>query len=203
MRYVSEAEKGGKFSPAFISFLPSVDISLSQCDLQQPSCGQCSKAKLNCGGYKHLRHFINTTSDSINALHNSPTGLSDVAPLSSPSLSSSAYQEQYLSLFWDSYLGAATAQTSTSECLSRFPIGTWRSIARDIHHQDDLAKRSVLAIALGTLGRKHEEPQLAKEGLKLYVGALNETRGRLGHPTKWKADGLLLACSALGLFEVS
>ena len=127
----------------------------------------------------------------------------DVAPLrSSPSLASSAYQEQHLSLFWDSYLGAATAHTSTSECLSRFPIGTWRSIARDLHHQDDLAKKSVLAIALGTLGKKYDEPQIAKEALRLYVGALTETRGRLRHPTKWKADGLLLACSALGMFEV-
>lgn len=60
----------------------------------------------------------------------------------------------------------------------------------------------MLAIALGTLGKKYEEPRIAEEGLKLYVGALTETRRRLRHPTKWRADGLLLACSALGMFEV-
>ena len=165
-----------------------------QCDLQHPTCGQCSKAKLACGGYERQRIFINATS----TCNICPAGPSEVAL--QPSLTRSAYKDKYFSLFWDIYLGVPIKEAS--ECLSRFPIGSWRSIAKDLHHQDNLAKKAVLAMALSTIGRKNDESWMMREGLKLCVSALGEARAGLRHPTKWKADSLLLACSAFGMFEV-
>lgn len=74
--------------------------------------------------------------------------------------------------------------------------------SRGLHRQDAMAKKAVMAMALSTVGRTNDEAWMMKEGLKLYVSALMKTRHGLRHPAKWKADELLLACSALGMFEV-
>lgn len=117
-----------------------------------------------------------------------------------PSLARSAYQDKYFSLFWDIYLGVPSEDSS--ECMTRFPIGSWRSIAWDLRHQANTGNRAVLAMVLGTIGKKYGDSCMMREGLKLHVSALNEAQNELRHPTKWKSDGLLLACSALGMFEV-
>ena len=117
-----------------------------------------------------------------------------------PTLARSAYGDKYFSLFWDIYLGVPSKDSS--ECLARFPIGSWRSIAWDLRHEANVGSRAVLAMVLSTIGRKNGEYWMMQEGLKLYVSALGEAQASLRHPTKWKADSVLLACSALGMFEV-
>ena len=199
--YISSVRRQRRRSPSLparflCSAWPGIDTDnpLSQCDLRHPTCGQCSKAKLACGGYDPQRIFINTTS-TRNLRQTDPT---EVALR--PSLARSAYGDKFFSLFWDIYLGVPSKDSS--ECLSRYPIGSWRSIAWDFRHQDNVGSRAVLAMVLSTIGRKNEESWMMQERLKLYVGALSEAQTNLRHPTKWKADSLLLACSALGMFEV-
>lgn len=60
----------------------------------------------------------------------------------------------------------------------------------------------MLAVVLSAIGKKNGVSWMMKEGLKIYVSALGQAQTSLKHPMKWKADNLLLACSALGLFEV-
>ncbi|KAJ0342716.1 hypothetical protein KNSL1_010595 [Colletotrichum chrysophilum] len=171
------------------------------CDLQRPVCGQCLKAGIECAGYERKRIFVNVTSNNPKPKN---TALALVAPptIQAPLFSHSAYEEKILDLFWETYMPDAPAFTPGTPIV-RYSHSDWAATVQDLYRTDAALRQSLLAISLGTIGRRDKQVWMIDEGLKFYCQALGELNTALRHPTRWRSDALMVASRILGLYESS
>ncbi|KAF4814178.1 hypothetical protein CGCSCA5_v007908 [Colletotrichum siamense] len=169
------------------------------CDLQRPVCGQCLKAGIECAGYERKRIFVNVTSNNPKPKN---TALALVAPptIQAPLFSHSAYEEKILDLFWETYMPDAPAFTPGTPIV-RYSHSDWAATVQDLYRTDAALRQSLLAISLGTIGRRDKQVWMIDEGLKFYCQALGELNTALRHPTRWRSDALMVASRILGLYE--
>ncbi|KAJ0381864.1 hypothetical protein COL922a_013701 [Colletotrichum nupharicola] len=171
------------------------------CDLQRPVCGQCLKAGIECAGYERKRIFVNVMSNNPKPKN---TALAFVAPhtIQAPLFSHSAYEEKILDLFWETYMPDAPAFTPGTPIV-RYSHSDWAATVQDLYRTDAALRQSLLAISLGTIGRRDKQVWMIDEGLKFYCQALGELNTALQHPTRWRSDALMVASRILGLYESS
>ncbi|KAI8279615.1 hypothetical protein K4K59_008854 [Colletotrichum sp. SAR11_240] len=160
------------------------------CDLQRPVCGQCLKAGIECAGYERKRIFVNVTSKNPKPKN---TALALVAPptIQAPLFSHSAYEEKILDLFWETYMPDAPAFTPGTPIV-RYSHSDWAATVQDLYRTDAALRQSLLAISLGTIGRRDKHAWMIDEGLKFYCQALGELNTALRHPTRWSTLRLAL-----------
>ncbi|KAL0939526.1 uncharacterized protein CTRU02_206136 [Colletotrichum truncatum] len=168
------------------------------CDLQEPICGNCIRTNNFCE-YDRQQVFINMSGPGrgtgmVVAKHTVPRA--DI--VLRHSLARTAYEDKYLSLFWNSWFPCGR---QSAEILPKYPIYSWISCARDLYQHDKALWRTLLAMCFCTLGRQSGKSELMADGFQMYTQALREVNASLRHPTRWKSDAVMVASRGLGLFE--
>lgn len=175
---------------------------LYQCDLQRPSCGQCRKAGIECAGYERKRIFVHVTnpvpSKNLKIVKLVPAASSVIQ---SHSLSQSAFEEKVFDLFWDGYMPDAPI-CAPGNPIVRYSNADWATTVRDLYRTDVALRQCLLALSLGTIGRRDKQQWMIDDGLKYYCSALSEMNIALRHPVRWKSDALMVASRLLGFYEV-
>lgn len=116
------------------------------------------------------------------------------------SLNLSAYEDQYLSLFWSIYL--PNGQPHGTKLAGPFPTGSWISVAKDLSSQYESVRKSLLALCMILVGQRDKQPWMVHEALQLYISALDEVQTMLKTKSECFDDALLVASRALAAYEV-
>ncbi|KAF6808532.1 C6 zinc finger domain protein [Colletotrichum sojae] len=178
------------------------------CDLQRPACGQCLKVGIECEGYERKRIFVNVTNPARGttvraaAMAAVPVTMSSTSIIHSSTLSRAAYEKKMVDLFWDGYIPGAPVGGGPANPISRYSHADWALTVQDLYRTEPALRQTLLAISLGTVGRRDGQQWMVDDGLRFYCRALNETNVALRHPTRWKSDGLMVATRILGLYEL-
>ncbi|KAF6786169.1 C6 zinc finger domain-containing protein, partial [Colletotrichum musicola] len=145
------------------------------CDLQRPACGQCLKAGIECEGYERKRIFVNVTNPARG------TTVRAAAPAAAPattpstaithSLSRAAYEEKMVDLFWDGYIPGAPVGGGPANPISRYSHADWALTVQDLYRTEPALRQTLLAISLGTVGRRDGQQWMVDDGLRFYCRA--------------------------------
>lgn len=168
-----------------------------ECDFRRPVCGQCHKLGIECTGYTRQRLFVNMTMQNSATKPSIPCAAGDIAL--PDSLARSAYEDKYLGMFWESYLPGSRALSAESV---RSTLGGWTNTIQDLYLTENVLRKALLAISLGTVGRRYGEKWMTEQALVLYVAALQDMSTALTVPSKAKGDALLTASKLFSLYEV-
>ncbi|TQN66211.1 putative transcriptional regulatory protein, partial [Colletotrichum shisoi] len=171
------------------------------CDLQRPTCGQCLKAGIECAGYERKRIFVNLTTPGEAGWASKALVPVVREVTQAPSLSQSAFEDKIFDLFWEGYMPEAPLWAPASPIV-RFANADWATAVRDLYRTDTALRQSLLALGLGTIGRRDKQQWMVDDGLKFCCDALRELNVGLRHPRRWKSDALILASRILGFYEI-
>lgn len=193
------------------------------CDRLRPSCGQCTRLQIPCGGYDKIRIFVNTVPEQANgaragfvaASYSSAAGdnatkckwAADVlakkalASFSSTqqSLSAAALYSLYLDGFWSAFLpGGVACSKRSAECSH---IG-WSIPVQTLCERSGLVRFALLSNALGVLGQQSGKSDVRCEGLRLYGKVLQLFARSLPAREESGTEELLATSMLLGQYEV-
>lgn len=87
--------------------------------------------------------------------------------------------------------------------MGQYAAGTWITVAQTMSVQQSTVRKAFLAVCLGTIAQKNNETWLRNEAMKLYAQIVEDLRLKLGRPSTWHSDGLLVAARALAAYEVA
>ncbi|KAL4881337.1 C6 zinc finger domain-containing protein [Aspergillus karnatakaensis] len=201
------------------------------CDQQKPVCGNCTRSKRICGGYRKETVFVlvqpaaEKTHTFLRARSLSETdfvegeelklqqdtGLSDAIS----SLTSVVQGRQERGPFFpETSLAYAImhshierhnlVQAFLSSC---FPSEwfaaslSWLPLLGELPTKVEALETSSAAIAAAALGHMSSDSVLVKQSLRYYTQALCQLRKALASPNLALEDGTLAACMALSLYE--
>ncbi|KAE8143733.1 hypothetical protein BDV38DRAFT_289614 [Aspergillus pseudotamarii] len=175
-----------------------------RCDRQLPHCGQCTRTREQCSGYRDEWDLVfrNQTDDTIKRTMERRAPKEDQAalppncnsrPLPSPGLGSSLDE---LGVNYFLYNFITGSQSSSRGYLDYIPA----VYTADSHHPSMLVA-SMAAIGLVTLANTTRQPQLAKHARAKYSEAINQVNIALTSPTESVKDSTLMSVISLGLFE--
>ncbi|KAF4893460.1 hypothetical protein CGCF415_v008583 [Colletotrichum fructicola] len=153
------------------------------CDLQQPICGNCSRLNIICE-YDRRQVFINVTGPGKAGRTTFKPSCTDV--VLPHSLARSAYEDKYIGLLWNAW---SPCGTPSAEISANYPVYSWVSSARDLYHDDDGLRRTLIAMSLSTLGQKDGQAYSTAKGFQTYVQALSEVNLLYGTQERVQADG--------------
>ncbi|KAF9873536.1 hypothetical protein CkaCkLH20_08995 [Colletotrichum karsti] len=168
------------------------------CDFGQPICENCKRTNNSCE-YDRQQVFINVTAPTSSKGSSAKSSLPSTDIVLPQTLARSAYEDKYLSIFWDIWFPCGP---TSADCSSKYPISSWTTSARDLYRHDAALRRTLLAMCLSTLGRKENRPSLMADGFQTYVKALREVNVSLRNPKRWSSDAVVVASRGLGLFEL-
>ena len=171
-----------------------------QCDKSVPSCHQCLKSGLVCGGYG--RDIIWLHADTETATERKLPWLSVYSkpePALPESLALSAREQKYLGLFWTSYFPNGRVFSDAACTLS---TGGWTRTVNALYGSDATLRKAMLALSAGVLGAKSDDGQLQLKGLQTYCDATADMFRAVQHPRRARADGTLAAVRLLEFYEV-
>lgn len=159
-----------------------------------------------CTGYERERVFIHFPSaegdksqptTEVRAISTPPP--EDVAL--HPSLTRSAREVKYISMFWDSYIPERRRFLQT---LAKYSYANcWVPSMRRLQQTDSALHKILIALCVGTIGLDSGEEWMRREGSKLYLSALQDMNVGLQTPARRNSDALLLASRVFGLYDVS
>lgn len=109
------------------------------------------------------------------------------------SLSRTAYEEKYVSLYWDLFLPKCRDRTASRE---------WTRSSQSLFRTDPALRSAILAVSLGMLGEREDCQWKREEGLKAYGRALLEETTALRSPSRVKSDAVLLATKFMTTYEM-
>lgn len=210
LRDVPPSEEGCSYLPLSIN----VELTYPQCDLQRPSCGQCRKACIPCGGYVRKKAALDskpltwqpreygsqtpepsslpTPPDSTNDRHRHlqrlrhRLGSTDL--ITSGPVSRSAEHDRLIGTFWEAFLPNSEP----------FPPGTFQITLggsvddiKKLSQNNSTLHKGLLAIALTTLGKRTSSSWMKEEGFRLYGEALKSMSQSL-RPDKWTTDQMVV-----------
>lgn len=193
-----------------------------QCDYKLPSCSQCIKAEIECGGYERERIFVHSTASTQKAvLKSRDTGLtarkldspprlvgrtpssalvhrrhskSEAVEITLPeSLSRTASEEKYVSLYWDVFLPKSRDRTASRE---------WTRSSQNLFRAEPALRSAVLAVSIGMLAERENCQWMREEALRAYGRALLEETAALRSPSRVKSDAVLLATKFMTTYEM-
>jgi len=197
VQHVSQAEERGKkkkfpglaVEEAMAGSEANKQQTPTKCDLTRPACGQCRRAGIACAGYDRPRTFINITNDSPS--FQSAVTLPD-------HLARAAYDVRYFELFWGAYM---PMKGNLQEHIT-YINPSWTDAANELYSANEALRTALLALGLGTIGRRDGQRWMIKEGRVAYVRSLGHMSRQLRGAQEWKSDSLLAASKVLGLYEV-
>ncbi|KAK0666557.1 hypothetical protein QBC41DRAFT_148861 [Cercophora samala] len=192
------------------------------CDLERPSCSQCRRLGLQCDGYERKTVFVHTDPATTGTNKHTTTTLVQQPPsangtknysvwpkrgavtLLPPSLVSSAYQSNYVGLFWDMYDPNWHPQRDSDNALS---TTTWLAgLQSDKSYQNSpLLQTSFFAICLGAVGQRLNEKRLIENGMKAYnkaLGGLAKSIAMQAHKNHVSDEATIATTRILSLYEV-
>lgn len=113
----------------------------------------------------------------------------------------SAYHEQYLGIFWNSYL--PNSRAFPPEC-AHFMTGVWMNQIHELFRMDgQLALRKcLLAIALATVGKRDNKQWMMETSINLYSDSLAILARKLEDRNGFTSDIGLATSRLLSLYEV-
>lgn len=113
----------------------------------------------------------------------------------------SAYHEQYLGLFWQSYLPAGKAVSAES---NKYVPGLWMNQLHGMSRQDNesAVRRILLAISLTSIGRRDNTPWMVENGIQLYGSSLASLAQKLKDHASLADNNTYVASRLLSLYEV-
>ncbi|TIC91114.1 hypothetical protein CH35J_011420 [Colletotrichum higginsianum] len=161
----------------------------------------CVKAGIECAGYERKRIFVNVTNPAEAGWVSKALVPVVREVTQAPSLSQSAFEDKIFDLFWEGYMPEAPLCAPGSPIV-RFANADWATTVRDLYRTDTALRQSLLALSLGTIGRRDKQQWMIDDGLKFYCDALRELNVALRHPRRWKSDALILASRILGFYEL-
>ncbi|KAM5341338.1 hypothetical protein ACJ41O_014369 [Fusarium nematophilum] len=166
------------------------------CDLQRPTCGQCQKANLQCGGYKRDTIWVNLTQENGTVRRHRQSDVTLAEPLAR-----SASHELFLGQFWDSYLPNGRAFPEES---SQYAGGVWMNELHGLFRggQQPALNKVLLAISLTSLGQRDDKPWMVENGIKLYGSSLSTLAGQLTPTDGPVSDVLFPTSKLLSLYEI-
>ncbi|OLN97919.1 hypothetical protein CCHL11_02606 [Colletotrichum chlorophyti] len=171
------------------------------CDFQRPSCGQCRRIGVDCGGYTRSRVFVNVTNPAnIRGLRSQAAVPGTLGIIQPPSLSRTAFEERIFDLFWEGFMPSAPL-FSPGSSIKRYSNGDWATAVQDLYRTDTALRQGLLALSLGTIGRRDKQQWMINDGLKFYCNALSEMNVALRHPSRRKSDALMVGSRILGFYE--
>ena len=109
------------------------------------------------------------------------------------SLSRTASEEKYVSLYWDLFL---------PRCRDRSASREWTRCSQSLFRTEPALRSAVLAVSLGMLGEMENCRWMREEGLKAYGRALLEETVALRSPSRVKSDAVLLATKFMTTYEM-
>lgn len=109
------------------------------------------------------------------------------------SLSRTASEDKYVSLYWDLFLPKCRDRTASRE---------WARSSQSLFRTEPALRSAVLAVSLGMLGEKEDCQWMRQEGLKAYGRALLEETAALRSPFRVKSDAVLLAAKFMTTYEM-
>ena len=188
-----------------------------QCDLVQPSCSQCRRAKRNCPGYRDQLDLIFRDQSDVTAnkvqqaspnvakypKHATPNWHKELARSVPLELVKNAdapakpihvpYVDQAASFFFKTYDSeAAESVKSVYRCIPYLYDA----------FQDSALSSVITALGLAGLSRYWNAPNMMSHATSNYYTALRQIRTDLQDPVAVKTDQTLLSVYLLGLYEV-
>lgn len=191
----------------FVQF--AVFLTISQCDQQEPSCGQCVNAGLKCEGYARATIFVNTGPNILRPGERTigiPRELQQTSLISSlstiihlpPNCSSTVNRQQITSLFRSRYIPDTLYKES---CLVSTP-GFWVDTILSMSMSERSLELSYVAVSCGRIGKDMDDPRLLQQGWKAYCAGIQELQRALLDPNRMLSDETLAASMMLALYEV-
>lgn len=170
-----------------------------KCDSLRPSCSQCLKANLPCGGYERARIFINSNAAAAAAAggitSTPPPGGGGSTALSHhrgttvalhDALARTAREDRYVSLFWDAFLprGSRRPTAAAASC-------AWARSAQQLFRTDPALRAATLAASLAVLGMRAESAVAYGRALRCSAAAVGSL-----------SDAALLASKFMTTYEM-
>ena len=147
----------------------------------RPFCGQCVKAKTQCGGYD----------DHLNMILYSPLVSS---PCTQTSLKNSAMELHYTGMFWELFLPVSTHASQSSG-------RDWTRTIRDHYTPSRLVKDAMLALTLSRVGQYNGNREITSSGRVHYNKCLRQITQTINRQKGASSDDIIAACLVLGLYE--
>ncbi|KAK1751951.1 Sterigmatocystin biosynthesis regulatory protein [Echria macrotheca] len=182
------------------------------CDLQRPTCGQCTKAGLTCAGYSTPPTFVISTPTSRQAGYRVTTpntrssGLWDCiarnqvfSDITNPRLLTRPEEERRcIDLFWEAYFPSGKPIPSDS---ARSYTCTWTEVARNLYRDDDALRYALWANCLLLTGKRHGVEWILRESSRVYGKALTLLRGALERSSGTNTRVHVATVKLLSMFE--
>lgn len=196
-----------------------------QCDLQEPTCGQCKERGIVCGGYdadrifiyqdggtsqrpkirdattnRHLAHRIPGMQLSVSKA--SESAVRDrqqprtISIMLPESLMRSAYSEKTLDAFIQMYIPRGHHRTTNGERKELVDILPILAV------RDEALQLAILAIGTAALGKSSNDEGLTRQGKAFYGKALTETAVALRNPARARTEPMLMVPRIMALFEI-
>ncbi|CAG9987313.1 unnamed protein product [Clonostachys byssicola] len=187
-----------------------------KCDLQRPSCGQCLRRQVACGGYERQLIFVNNTSQEVptstfrlgNKAYSSADRGSErtlTRPPPSPqtihqhAFVSRASEERMVGWFWTTYLPSGRSASSES---APFSLYGWSTVIQDLYDRNKMVRAGVLASVLGRMAVVENNPTIRRKSHELYGWTLLSLARILQEPSKHPCYLILSALKLLGFYEL-
>ncbi|KAF2642176.1 hypothetical protein P280DRAFT_424988, partial [Massarina eburnea CBS 473.64] len=195
------------------------------CDLRTPTCGQCERRGIVCGGYDLYRMWITHTAvptkkitrirSFSNRRNNATISSSDAfstrtAPFQalSPShpngmgcysLATSAHTSNIVELFFNMW---NPDNDNASDQMATHHVDGFENMMSSLYVQDEALRLALLAIGTGLLGKKKNDENLVRQGRILYGRGLKEMGNALTDPRRAHSEAILAVPRINGLFEM-
>ncbi|RFU75914.1 zn2-c6 fungal-type dna-binding domain [Trichoderma arundinaceum] len=198
------------------------------CDKNVPSCHQCIRSGLQCGGYGRDLVWVNTTPDGDDAgkaMPQPPHGKSSsgqqrpwsviyttkTANINNTttvalhdSLARSAREELFFGMLISTALPYGHLLSAKASDIS---TNGWVSAVEEYYNREPAIRYAALAMSVGFMGvedrRKQvtQHSQLALQGLEAYNKAIREMVKALRDTSRSKKDGVIVAARILQFYE--
>ncbi|EFQ98243.1 hypothetical protein MGYG_01278 [Nannizzia gypsea CBS 118893] len=189
------------------------------CDMQRPSCGQCKKLGISCGGYGRQLKFIHTSNQpckqsevhaipdkvvpsSKNRLRKNITVPCDTTEVMLTShaeaLSKSLLVGSYPGLFLNIFLGniGSSAQNLRQSCFTG-----WMVTGPHSNTENPILRNALLALGLARVGKLSNDSRIVYKGQQFYSSALAQLYRRLSINSECLDDESLAGIMYLALYE--
>lgn len=187
--------------------------------MQRPSCGQCKKLGLPCGGYGRELKFIHTSNQpckqsEVHAIPGNAVSCSNKFRKSSTvicnttgqaltghveTLSKSVLVGSCPGLFLNIFLGNIGSST---ENLSQSCFTGWLVTASQSNYENPILRNALLALGLARVGKLSHDSRIVYKSQQFYSSALVQLYQRLNVNSECLGDESLAGIMCLTLYEV-
>lgn len=195
-----------------------------QCDQHRPACGQCSRAKLCCPGYRNMQDLIFRDESSKAAdrhrrglkrhrngadKHQDSQALNPYRHSSEESLENEPHALRFVNHRLQprlevQLLNQPVGDIAKAFFLTTYIIGShfdWLPILCSSAVSGGALMASLQAVSLASLSQELRRPELMESARKHYIRAIRTTNTALVSPEKALLDDTLASVTVLSLFE--